>query len=761
MKAKKIFVNGTVQAVGFRPFVYRIARQCDLQGWVKNLGDAGVEIFVQGTESSLEEFPEKLRLENPPLASIEQIEENQASVEDSLDSFEIRKSFGGSEGSGTIPPDIATCEACLEDISGNGRYGGYWATSCVNCGPRFTVIRKLPYDRDKTSMDEFPMCEDCRAEYTDPLDRRHHAQTIACPECGPSLEYRAGEEGAEKEKIEDPIENAVLDLKRDEIVAIQGLGGCHLACNALKTGAVKTLRERLNRPGQPFALMGTEELADSVAQISEKEREILKSPRRPIVLLEESRRSAVSDSVNPGLDNLGLMLPYTGLHYLIFEKIDFPLVMTSANLPGQPMLKEPRRILEVLEGIVDGFLLHDREIVSRCDDSVVKVMDGESKFLRRSRGWVPESISVDLGERPLLALGAEQDNVIGLYREGKVYLSQYLGDTDDPESLDFLEEALRRLAELTGAEIPSRIAHDLHPSFLTTKKAEEMSGKDLPVQHHVAHLGSLLAEYGLDECLGIIMDGVGYGKDGDIWGGEIIEASGGEYNRRGGLSGAYMPGGDLATEFPERMILGILYPLVERGEMTDLEEFLGSKDLELSLSDGERSAVFSQLRGGLNTPGTTSTGRFLDAVSALLGICTHRNYEGEPAMKLEAAARGEEFHPFELPYTEEGKLDQSLILLHLIDMIGSLPAGEIAATAQWAIAEGMVRSAIAIADLEKYEFIGLSGGVANNGSISARIRKRVEEAGFEFVGNRKVPPGDGGIALGQLKVVGERIEGES
>ena len=756
--AREIKVNGVVQAVGFRPFIYRIATDNDLIGWVKNLGDAGVKVFLQGKNRNIESFLRDLREKNPPLAQIEQIEKEWVEIDSELEDFEIVKSSSGSSGSGTIPPDIATCDDCLEDVFGETRYSGYWATSCVNCGPRFSVIRELPYDRDRTSMEDFPMCDDCRIEYTDPGDRRYHAQTIACPECGPQLWLE--DPGTGKRNTDEPIRAAARKLGQGEIVAIKGLGGTHLACDASDSETVKLLRKRLGRSNQPFALMAKEEMVRRNLKYNKSEFEVLTGPRRPITLLEQENRDWISDKIAPGLHNVGVMLPYTALHHLLFSELEFPLVMTSANLPGEPMLIENDSISDELKGIADSYLLHKRKIVSRIDDSVVRFSGGRRKFIRRSRGWVPEPIEIHLGDEPILALGAEQDNVVGLYTNKRAYLSQYLGDTEGPEDLNFLEDALSRLLKLTSTEEPDIIAHDLHPDFLTSQKAKEMSGESAPVQHHMAHVGSLLAETGLPEIVGLVMDGVGYGLNGKVWGCEVITGTEDEMGRKGSLTRAYMPGGDLATKHPGRMVAGILYPLAETGEIDDLVGLLHELNLDFPNGEEELDVVLQQLQKGFNTPETTSAGRFLDAVSVLTGTCGERTYEGEPAMKLESAAGRVEPLEIDIPYDRSGdiiRLDQSRLLYRLIQLRGSASPAELASTAQTALAGGMAQIALEVARNEGIEAVGLSGGVAYNDEISREVEKTVSGSGLDFVTNTEVPPGDGGVALGQLWLAGKEL----
>lgn len=753
--ARKLLVNGVVQAVGFRPFIYRTAANNGLDGWVKNLGDAGVEILLQGRRVDVQSFQNDLQEKTPPLAEIDSVETRKVDPDPDIDKFKIKSSTSGSSGSGTIPPDIATCDECLDDVFGDTRYKGYWATSCVNCGPRFSVIRELPYDRDKTSMVDFPMCDACHQEYTDPGDRRYHAQTIACPECGPKLWYEASDERGRI--TEDPILSAVTDLSKKKIIAVKGLGGTHIACDATSDVAVNELRERLGRPEQPFALMSTEQSLKNGMAVSADEWETLRSPRRPIVLLNDDGGEWVSDSVAPGLQNIGVMLPYTALHHLIFTEFDHPLVMTSANMPGDPMLIENARIRKELTEVVDGYLLHNRKIVSRIDDSVVRHSGGNRKFGRRSRGWVPSAIEIDLGDRSMLALGAEQDNVIGLYQDGKVYLSQYLGDITGPDDLNFLEEAMERIFKLTNARLPEAVIHDLHPDFLTTELAKEIGTKTVAVQHHKAHVGSLLSEANETELVGIVLDGIGYGEDGEIWGGEIFFQVDDQLAREGSLSTAYMPGGDLATRHPGRMVAGILYPKYGSQNIDELEDTLRELGVTFPCGEQELEATLLQLSKQINLQRTSSTGRFLDAVSALLGVCHRRTYEGEPAMKLEAAGQTGKPHKFELSVVEKNgliQLDQSELLLELINLSNHISTEDLAATAEWAIAAGTSKIAMKICDRKGVQTIGLSGGVAINDRISSTVRSYVQKAGYEYLTNTKVPVGDGGVALGQLWVGG-------
>ena len=745
VERRRLRIGGTVQGVGFRPFVYRTAVARGLSGSVRNLGDAGVEVLIEGEVEALDSFLSALD-EPPPLARIDSI-----SVEVLPPTGEAGFSIVGSsdEGKrgGAIPPDTAICDRCVADVLGDSRYHGYWATSCTNCGPRFTVIESLPYDRPRTSMRDFPMCDACKAEYTDPSDRRYHAQTIACPECGPILTFDGSPERA--------IERAIEALLAGRIVAIKGIGGTHLACDATDEDAVQRLRERLSRPTQPFALMAADEsMIRGFAAFDQDELRLLRSPQRPIVVLRRTG-SVLSAGIAPGLHTVGVILPYSGFHYLLFAGFDRPLVMTSANLHDRPMLIENRSIEERLAGIADHLLLHDRRIVARCDDSVVRKSAGRFVFIRRSRGYVPEGLEVDLGDEPILALGPETGLTFALYADGRVTPSQHIGSVDNLETYGFLLEAIDHLRSLLGIPDPKIVACDLHPRFMTSRLAAEMadgsSARLVPVQHHVAHLLSVIGEAGIDSAVGIVLDGYGYGLDGTAWGGEIIAASGGRIERVGALSPIRLPGGDLATRYPLRVAAALL--AAGGTPQGQIERYLA----ERGLPKDEIRVVLTQLERGLNAPYTTSAGRFLDAVAAWLGICRERTYEGEPAMRLEAAASSGTPVEIDVPIAVRGGLrliDVVSVFSALIKLDKGMSRADVAATAQDALARGTAGAAIAAARERGIRTVAFTGGVAYNDAIASRIRQEVEAAGLGFIMNERVPCGDGGVAFGQAVFAG-------
>lgn len=743
---RRILVRGVVQGVGFRPFVYREAVGRGLSGSVRNLGNAGVEILVEGERAAVEAFLSALREDAPPLAEVSEVDVEDCDVTGSV-SFQIVASASEGAGHGSIPPDTAICPACTQDVRGETRYAGYWATSCTDCGPRFTVIEELPYDRPRTSMVDFPMCEACAAEYRDPLDRRYHAQTIACPVCGPRLTFDGTND--------DPIVRAAVALESGEIVAIKGIGGTHIACDATDADAVATLRKRLGRPGQPFALMASERSLSRIASVDADERDLLRSPRRPIVVVRR-RPSGLPDASAPGLHTIGVMLPYTGLHVLLFDRIDVPLVMTSANLPGRPMLIDNAEIRRRLERIADHFLLHDRRIVARCDDSVRRRVAGRALFLRRSRGYVPEAIPVELGGRRILALGPETGVAFTLYAGGVATMSQHIGSVDDLETYEFLRDAVAHLEGLTQFETPEIVACDLHPQFLTTELAGEIGrssgARVVRVQHHAAHAASILAEHRLTSAVAIVLDGYGYGADGSAWGGEIFVAQDRSIDRIGSLAPVRLPGGDAAAREPLRVAVAFLY---EAGWPKDrIVQELDSR----GVPGGRIETILTQIERGVNAPWTTSAGRFLDAVAAWLGVCTVRTYEGEPAMRLEAtAARGA---PIDVPVrtvaeADLQRIDTVAFFAALAELAESRTPEEIAATAQAGLADGTAHLAVEVASEHGIGTIGLSGGVAYNDAISERIRRRVESAGLRFVTNERVPCGDGGVSFGQAAFAGQ------
>ncbi len=756
----RIIVQGIVQGVGFRPTVYRIAKEMQLKGSVRNLGNS-VEIILEGTRGQIEQFAENLKKNKPPISKINTLKIDW--VDDDIDDFNdflILESSADFSGSSVIPPDVAVCDNCLEEIfsRGNNRFK-YPFTACTDCGPRFTVIKSIPYDRERTSMDKFPLCDECMVEYLDPLDRRYHAEATCCPQCGPSV-YLIKDEILD---VGNPILEAVKLIDEGNILAVKGIGGTHLISKTTEEGPVINLRERLGRFNQPFACMSPDiETVKTYAEVSNFEEKALISRRRPIVVLNKNDKYYLAPSVSPKLHNLGVMLPYSGLHHLLFMESEEPAyVMTSANMPGEPMLTSNEEIMAKLEGIADYYLLHDRKIINRCDDSVIRFRSGDLAFIRRSRGYVPEPYDFNEigGDLNILALGPEIDVTFSLLKDRKCYVSQHIGNTTKYETYRYLQHAIDYILEITKTENIDIVACDLHPMFFTTKLANELSEKyECPVygvQHHHAHAGALFVDHRIDELICIAADGVGYGDDGSAWGGEILHAKGENYVRTGSLMPQDMVGGDLTTKYPVRMIMTMIRDYLSPDEIKGLMEKeyshyfkYGAKEIDI---------VLKQLEKQFNVGRTTSTGRVLDAISTALGICGERTYEGECAMKLESTAyHGED--TIEIPVEIKKQngmdiLDTSKILMSVLEeKKRGARVQDIACSAQRAISEGLARLGIKAADKTGISIIGGTGGVFYNEAISKTIRDIVIRNGFEFIQHKNTCAGDGSVSLGQAAI---------
>lgn len=742
-----IRVKGIVQGVGFRPFVYRLAHRYGLGGYVRNLGSGDVEIYVEGVKASAYGFVDCLLKEAPPIAVINHIETLEVEPKGE-ETFKIEKSEeAGVNGSSIIPPDIAICDSCLKELRNpSDRRYRYFFITCTDCGPRFTVIEKLPYDRDNTSMKIFKMCDECRTEYTNPLNRRFHAQTIACPKCGPRT-YLTDNRGSVIECV-DPILEAGKLIDEGFIVAIKGYGGFHIATATTMDEPIRKLRERKGRRSKPFAIMARDiETAESFTEITEVEKEVLKSYVHPIVLLRKGRDYYLSDLIAPGLHLVGVMLPYTGLHVLLFDGTKEPaLVMTSGNLSGHPIVIDDKEAVSKLGKLVDYILFHDRPIVQRCDDSVVKIVDGKPVILRRSRGYTPTPIKLKHSTSlDILALGCEENVVACIVKDYEAYLTQHIGDVDNIESLAFLKNSIEHFRNLLSVH-PKLLTCDLNPKFATTRLAlslsKEMRIPLIQVQHHAAHAYSLLAETGLDEAVIVTADGFGYGLDGAAWGGEVIYASKERWMRIGHLEEHPMIGGDLATRYPIRMVIGILW------DDCRIEGWVKARSYMLPYGEKELDIILNQLKKGIYIP-TTSCGRVLDAVSTLLDISFERTYEGEPAMKLESAAQGgEDILRLDPVYNGESIATKPLLEC-IFENLGRASRRDLAYSAHTYIARSFAYYAMDKALELGVKHIGFTGGVAYNDIIAREFRRIVEAEGLRFIQHRLIPPGDGGISLGQ------------
>ena len=750
----KIQVTGIVQGVGFRPFIYRLAVGKGLNGYVKNRGDAGVEILVEGKESVVREFLRDLRLKKPPLAQIFEVATLQLGGKSEYTGFTIDKSTSETGLSGSVvPPDIAICDECLTELRNpkDPRYE-YFFITCTNCGPRFTTIEKLPYDRENTTMREFPMCGFCLEEYRDPLNRRFHAQTVACPDCGPNV-YLTDANG-KLIKSSDPVREGGKLLSEGYILAVKGYGGFHIAASTTKNEPLTRLREAKHRRQKPFAIMARNlQATRTFANVNKKEQELLTSYSRPIVLLEKSHNYYLSDLVAPELHNVGVMLPYSALHYMLFDKVDDPaFVMTSANPPSQPIVNDNSDALKAFGNTVDYFLFHNRKIAQRCDDSVVRVHKENIVFIRRSRGYAPAPLRLKHeAKNATVGFGAELNNTSCIINGDKAFISQHIGDVENVETRAFLEESTRHLIELTQTKIDT-VACDLHPKFTTTKLAEELAEENgwrlVQVQHHHAHTAALMAEHDVEDMVSICCDGYGYGLDGEAWGGEILLCTKKEkgFKRLAHLQKQPLPGGDLATRYPLRIAAGMLHDEVE------IEDWLTQNISHFPRGRLEVQTIMQQLTRGLSMVKTTSCGRVLDAVSAVLGICHERTYEGEPSMKLESfAVRGKDKLNL-APIIENNVLDTTQMLSTVLENRQKYPPQDLAYSAHKYMAEGLAALAIEKALENGVTIVGFTGGVACNGILTLTIRKLVEAQGLQFLVHEAVPPGDGGLSFGQAVV---------
>lgn len=761
-----IYCSGVVQGIGFRPFVYRIAVKHKLTGYVLNLGDAGVEIVVEGPKANIKEFLKSLVDEKPPLAYYSNLKINWEPYKGEFKEFVVKPSEKKSKVKGVsyIPPDIALCEECKKELFNplDRRYM-YPFIVCSHCGPRFTVIEDLPYDRERTSMRDFPMCEECKKEYTNPLDRRYHAEPTCCPKCGPQMTLYNRDGNVIN--TADPIREAARLIEEGYILAIKGIGGTHLAVKTTDDDPVILLRKRRRRPQRPFALMSKDlESIKKFAIITKEEEDLLLSYRRPIVLLKKREPFPLSKQLAPGLDTIGVMLPYSGIHEILMYYVKEPaLVMTSGNYPGEPMAITNEAAFKQLKNIADFFLLHNRRIVNRNDDSVVKLIEGKTIFLRRSRGYVPEPLEVPFlkeDDLNILAVGPELNVTFTILKGKYAYISQHIGDVENLEMINFIQTAIKNFKKITVTKEIHAVVSDIHPMFYTTKLAENLSNElgipHIRIQHHFAHVISLMAEHKIppeEKVIAIAADGFGLGDDGKAWGGEILLADYHSYRRIAHLTYVPMPGGDLATKYPIRMVAGILSKVLNEEENRKiLERYthafrFGEKEIDI---------VLKQISRNINTPLTSSLGRFLDAISVVLNICHVRTYEGEPAIKLEAAgSRGKVLK--EIVSELDDKTVQHGLEIEtpqiLMEVINSLDNGyqvnDIAATVQYFIGRKLGELAVELAEKHGVDKILFTGGVAYNRLITEAIHHVVKENGKSFLRHIMVPPGDGGISFGQ------------
>ncbi len=751
---KNIIIKGIVQGVGFRPFIHKLVKNYNLSGWVLN-SNQGVEMDIEGKTGELHNFINDIKKKLPPLARIEKIEVNQLPLIGHK-GFYIKKSIVKEEdGFVLVSPDISICEDCLQELfDPHNRRFHYPFINCTNCGPRFTIIKDIPYDRGKTTMNNFKMCSLCQSEYDDIENRRYHAQPNACTDCGPQVSLYQN-----KRKLEgiDPIEKAVKLLKEGKIGAIKGLGGFHLACDATNNKAVARLRQLKKREAKPFGIMSFNlEKIKQYCKLGKKEEEWLINRARPIVLLKKKEDSLISSLVAPRNNYLGVMLPYTPLHYLLLKDNFTALIMTSGNITDQPVIGDNQEALEKLDRIADFFLLYNRDIFNRCDDSVLKIINGDNVFFRRSRGYVPHPIILDFKLKEVLALGGELKNTISFSKENYVFLSQYLGDLKSVETLNFLKESISSLKKMFRIN-PKIIACDLHPDYLSTQYAEETRAKKglrvVKVQHHYAHIVSCIAENNIKEkVIGVAYDGTGYGDDGNIWGGEFLLCDLKEYLRVGHLKYYPLPGGDKAIMEPWRMAYSYLYSIYgSRAKKIDI-------DFNRRMDYDKLSIIEKMIDKNINSPLTSSCGRLFGAASSLIGIRDEISYEGQAAMELESFCASGIKERYNFCICKEG--DEFIIDLQeiFIDIIADLKEGidekVMAAKFHNTVAEFTLNLCGKIKKSTGINKIALSGGVFQNRYLTERIISLLEKDDFQVYIQRKVPPNDGGISLGQAVVAG-------
>ncbi len=758
MTRVRIEIEGAVQGVGFRPFVYRLARDLGLRGWVVN-DPRGVTIEVQGGADDLDRFAARLRADAPGAAVVEKL--TSASIPTTDESgFEIRTSDRGGQPTAQMLPDLATCDACLSEIlDPEDRRHRYPFTNCTHCGPRLSIIHGLPYDRSRTTMHRFTMCPVCQAEYDDPADRRFHAQPNACADCGPRLELRNAD-GRPESQRHDPLIATADAIQAGEIVAVKGLGGFHLMVDARNGAAIDRLRIRKTRRDKPLALMARGlEQARQLCDVDDPAATLLLSAASPIVLLPRRAEAPAHDNVAPGSPTLGVMLPNTPLHHLLMRELEFPVVATSGNLSDEPICIDEDDAAIRLRGIADHFLVHDRPIARQVDDSIVRLFAGTTTLLRRARGHAPRPVVVDRKLPAILAVGAHLKNAVAVSVGRRVYVSQHIGDMETPESVRAFERIVRDFVSMYAMQ-PQALAHDLHPGYVTTRWAEEPTIAELAglprieVQHHHAHLASCLADNNREgTALGVVWDGTGHGTDGTVWGGEFLVGDAGDYRRFAHLRQFSLPGGEAAIREPRRSAAALLWELdgeagLERGDLACLQSF----------SETERGVLSKMLRQRVNAPRTSSVGRLFDGVAALLDLHQHTSFEGQAAMALELAADTtiREAYTVEMDDGAPGTtvVDWRTMLRAILDDLRrGVPGGTIAARFH----NALVDVSVGIARRSGETTVALSGGCFQNSLLVERTGRALSEAGFEVLVHREVPPNDGGIALGQILVASARM----
>ncbi|MGJ7035335.1 carbamoyltransferase HypF [Anoxybacillus eryuanensis] len=753
-KAVNITVKGRVQGVGFRPFIFALAQRYQVKGTVQNNMD-GVFIHVEGDADAVDQFIHVLPIQAPRLSRIDEMVVTIAQWRAFKD-FSIIPSERKGSSSLVIPIDTAVCDDCLREMNDpNDHRYRYPFINCTQCGPRYTIIEKLPYDRPFTSMHSFQMCERCEQEYEDPMNRRHHAQPIACPICGPSVTLLK----ADGQIVQgDAIEQAKQYIRAGAIVAVKGLGGYHLACDATNEQAVQQLRLRKQRPNRPLAVMAASlDIVEQLCEITKEEKQLLISPEAPIVVIKQKRNTMIAPSVAPGLQTVGVMLPYTPLHHLLLDKQLPVVVMTSANRSGVPIIYEDEQVLRDLQGIADYFLIHNRPIVHPIDDSVVQVENGVMHFIRRARGFVPDPLWTKHNVHEIVALGGQQKNVFAFGRHHQIFLGPHIGDLEHVEVMEHFQREYEHLRTWMGVT-PKVVAVDLHPNYETWNIVKQWNVDVVAVQHHHAHMVSCMEENHIHSpCFGLILDGTGYGEDGHIWGFELLYGDATQYKRLGHLTYTPLPGGERCIKEPWRTTVGMLgYYFGEEGYSLAEKRFIEQAN--------DVRVLRQMIKKGLHSPLAGTCGRLFDAVSAFLHVCTHSTYDGEAAIRLSELiddTKIYETYPFHVKKCDEWEIDLTEMWRSIIK---DVEAHEQTNTIAGRFHETVVQASVEMIRLALQQYptyernIVLSGGSMHNRYITKRLRQELNKLGLCVYTHQKVPCNDGGLALGQLMIAAHRRE---
>jgi hydrogenase maturation protein HypF len=754
-----ITVHGIVQGVGFRPYIHKLVQDNRLKGWICN-SNQGVELEIEGEEDDIKDFIKVLQVNPPPLAMIENITVKKMPLNGYKDFKIIKSRTNNKLPVALIPPDISVCDECLKELNNpSDRRYGYPFINCTNCGPRFTIIEDIPYDRDKTTMKDFSMCEKCSAEYSDIADRRYHAQPNACPVCGPQVSLYQREK---RIVTNNPFTEVQRRLKAGQIGVIKGLGGFHLTCDAKNDSAVSRLREIKLRDQKPFAIMAKN--IDSIklfCHVSKDAEHILKSKEKPILLLRKKVNNYLSEGIAPGNNYIGVMLPYTPLHYLLFKDVNFVLIMTSANFSDEPIIYQNQEAFQKLADKVDFLLVHNRPIYNRCDDSVIKYSPNHPIYIRRSRGYAPYPIILSKKMRQVFAAGPEDKSTVCFTRDKYAFPSQHLGDLKNQESYEAYQEAVDRIIHIFQFN-PELIVCDLHPDYLSTVYAENMSRqKKLPllkVQHHHAHIASCMAENNLDEeVIGVALDGSGLGEDGNIWGGEFLLSNIKDYKRVGYLKYKAMPGGEQVIHQPWRMAFSYLY------------SYFGEDILEQNLPLIKRNnakklnLLMQMIDKKINSPITSSCGRLFDAVASLIGLRDEVNFEGQAAMELESICQlkyngNYSYNIIQKPESEFIIDTEDMFYQIIDDLKNDKGREEIATKFHNTIADIILSMCVKIREKYKINKVVMSGGVFQNSFLLTQTIKRMKKQNFALFLHKKMPPNDACISLGQAVIGNTRIQ---